>query len=349
MTIAAEIGRRAADIDMRRLSREFISYAKFLLDAKGQPGLAWETAKQNRALPRVVEILKAAVAAGGTDDPAWAGALSDYSAVAQAFLSSLAPFSAFDTVLTDGAFLVAPLRTRIVVTSTAAAASVVGEGAPKPVSKLALVDQQLTLRKVVSIVALNEELVRATSPAALDLINNELRRAVATKSDETFLDILTQTTGIASAASTGMSAAQFAADLAGALDSISYGSDARLYLVLSPAAAKVVAFLRDANGTLYPDMSVTGNSSIAGIKVVVSSAATDAVLFDASQIAANSDTIVIEASSQASVQLNDSPSSGPQAMTSLWQSNMRAMRATRFFGVEVLRPEAVAVITGITA
>jgi hypothetical protein len=34
---------------------------------------------------------------------------------------------------------------------------------------------------------------------------------------------------------------------------------------------------------------------------------------------------------------------------SLWQSNLRAMRATRFFAAEVLRPEAVAVITGVTA
>jgi hypothetical protein len=119
-------------------------------------------------------------------------------------------------------------------------------------------------------------------------------------------------------------------------------------LVLSPAAAKVVAFMRDANGSLYPGMTVSGGV-IAGIKVIVSNAATDAILFDASQIAANSDTITIDASSQGSVVLDDAPSSGPQAMTSLWQANMRAMRATRYFGAEVLRPEAVAVITGTTS
>jgi hypothetical protein len=80
-----------------------------------------------------------------------------------------------------------------------------------------------------------------------------------------------------------------------------------------------------------------------------SNAASDAVLFDATQIAANSDTIVIGASSQASLQLDDNPSSGAQQVVSLFQSNMRAMRATRFFGAEVLRPEAIAVITRITA
>ena len=299
------------------------------------------------ATPRLLAVLKSAVQAGTTSDPEWAGALTEHAQIAQGFLASLREFSAFDQALTDGSFLRVPLRTRVSIVTTAAAGALVGQGDPKPLTKLALADQQLALRKVVSIVAVTEELVRSVEAAALALIENELRRAVATKSDETFLDILAQTTGIASAASTGMSAAQFAADLASALDSLSYGADARLYLVLPPAAAKVVAFLRDANGTLYPDMTVSGGT-IAGIKVVVSNAATDAILFDASQIAANSDTIVIDASSQASIQLDDSPTS-PQKMTSLFQSNMRAMRATRFFGAEVLRPEAVAVITGVTA
>jgi HK97 family phage major capsid protein len=348
MTIAQRIGQVNANMESATRQREFISFAKYLLDAKGQPALAWENAKQNRALPRVVEILRSAVAAGGTTDPAWAGALTDYNLIAQAFLGSLRQFSAFDQVLTDGSFLRVPLRTRVNIVSTAASGALVGEGQPKPVSRLSLADQQLLVRKVVSIVAVTNELIRSVEPAAFDLINNELRRAVAVKSDETFLDILTQTTGIASASSTGMSAAQFASDLANALDSIAYGSDARLYLVLSPAAAKVIAFLRDANGTLYPGMTVSGGN-VAGIKVLVSNAATDAVLFDASQIAANSDTIVIDASDQASAQLDDSPSSGPARMTSAFQSNLKFMRAMRFFGAEVLRPEAVAIITGITA
>jgi hypothetical protein len=95
-------------------------------------------------------------------------------------------------------------------------------------------------------------------------------------------------------------------------------------------------------------MTVAGGN-IAGIKVVVSDAATDAILFDASQIAANSETITIDASREATLQLDESPTSGASSLVSLWQSNLRAMRATRFFAAEVLRPEAVAVITGVTA
>jgi hypothetical protein len=319
-------------------SHEFAAYAQVLLEAKGFPGAALEIAKQNRAAPRVLSIFKSAISVGSTNDPSWAGDLSDHSALAQGFLASLAPFSAFDRALTDGSFLRVPLRTRVSIVTTGASGAVVGEGEPKPLSKV----------KVVTVVAVTNDLVRSVAPGALSLIESEMRRAVAVKSDEAFLDILTQTTGVASVPSSGMGAAQFAADLADALDAISYGADARLYLVLPPATAKVVAFLRDANGTLYPGMTVSGGT-IAGIKVVVSNAATDAVLFDASQIAANSDTITIDASTQASLQLNDNPSSGPQGLVFLWQNNMQAMRATRYFGAEVLRESAIAVITGVTA
>jgi Phage capsid family len=228
LTIARQIAAVNANYENATRTREFISYAKFLLDAKGQPALAWENAKQKRALPRVCEILKAAVASGGTDDPVWAGALADYSLIAQAFLGSLREFSAFDTVLSDRAFLIAPLRTRVKIVTTSAVGSLVGEGAPKPISRLSLADQQLVVRKVTSIVAITNELVRSTEPASLDLINRELQRAVAVASDATFLDLVISTTGISSAASTGMSAAQFSADLASALDSLSYGADARL-------------------------------------------------------------------------------------------------------------------------
>jgi Phage capsid family len=346
MTIIQKVAQVSANPEHATRTREFASYTRYLLESRGALATAREIAEQSGAPPRVVNILKSAVAAGDTTDPHWAGALADYNLIAQAFFQSLAPFSAFDAALND--FLRVPLHTRIVVTTTGISGHAVGQGEPKPVSKLALTTEQLVERKVVAICAVSAELVRLASPPALDLINNELRRAVALKSDETFLDILTQTSDIASSASTGMSAAQFSADLASALDSLSYGSDARLFLVLPPASAQLVAFMRDANGTLYPNMTVKGGD-IAGIRVVVSDAATDAVLFDASQIAAHSDTITIDASAQASIQLDDAATSGAAQVTSLWQSNLRAMRATRYFGASVLRPEAVAVITGVTA
>jgi HK97 family phage major capsid protein len=221
VTIAQRVAQVGANLENANRCREFVSLAKYLMDAKGAPATAWKNAEQNRATPRLLAVLKSAVQAGTTSDPEWAGALTEHAQIAQGFLASLREFSAFDQALTDGSFLRVPLRTRVSIVTTAAAGALVGQGDPKPLTKLALADQQLAVRKVVSIVAVTEELVRSVEAAALALIENELRRAVATKSDETFLDILAQTTGIASGASTGLSAAQFAADLASALDSLS--------------------------------------------------------------------------------------------------------------------------------
>jgi len=348
MTIAQRIAQVNANMENATRVREFGAYARYLLLSKGLPATARQLAEENNASPRVLNILKSAVAAGSTTDQHWAGAFADYGLLASAFIQSLAPFSAFDTALADGAFVKVPLRTRVSVISSAASASLIGEGDVKPITQLALANQQLDAHKAVAIVAMNQELIRLSDPSAIDLISTELRRAVAIKSDETFLDILTQTSDVASNASSGMSAAQFAADLAEALDSIVFGSDARLYLVVSPAAAKVIAFMRDANGAVYPGMTVTGGN-ISGIKVVVSNAATDAILFDASQVGAASDAITLDASDQAALQMDDNPTSGATNLISLFQENKRALKAERYFGCEVLRSSAVAVITGVTA
>jgi hypothetical protein len=50
-SIAQRVAQVSSNYENATRTREFISYAKFLLDAEGQPGLAWENAKQKRALP----------------------------------------------------------------------------------------------------------------------------------------------------------------------------------------------------------------------------------------------------------------------------------------------------------
>jgi hypothetical protein len=88
---------------------------------------------------------------------------------------------------------------------------------------------------------------------------------------------------------------------------------------------------------------------IAGIRVVVSDAASDtATLLDASQVATESDVITLSEGTHASLQMDDNPTSGAQALVSLWQNNLVGLKAERTFGVELLRSEAVALITGIS-
>src|SRR5262245_11446462 len=59
---------------------------------------------------------RAAVPAGQTTDSTWAGALTPYTQLSDAFGESLRNVSAFDRVLTDGAFLRVPPQTQIAIT-----------------------------------------------------------------------------------------------------------------------------------------------------------------------------------------------------------------------------------------
>ena len=49
----------------------------------------------------------------------------------------------------------------------------------------------------------------------------------------------------------------------------------------------------------------------------------------------------------ATVRLDDNPTSGTTRLVSLWQNNLVGMRAERFFGAAVLRSDGIAVISGM--
>jgi hypothetical protein len=92
--------------------------------------------------------------------------------------------------------------------------------------------------------------------------------------------------------------------------------------------------------------------TISGVPVIVSGGTPSAsiVMVDAHQIAAASDTIELMASNQALLELQTAPASPPiltQVLTSLWQQNETALRATRYFGAERLRDTAVAVVNNV--
>jgi hypothetical protein len=93
---------------------------------------------------------------------------------------------------------------------------------------------------------------------------------------------------------------------------------------------------------------------IAGVPVLVSSQApTDssghsAVLIDGSAIVGDSDTVAVDASENAALQLASNPASDAQSLVSMFQTNSTALLATRWFGFELIRSNGVAVLSGAT-
>jgi hypothetical protein len=252
MSDLAELNR---SVSLSAANLDFTKYAKSMLAAKGNPSEALQLAMARGASPRLREMfeapvaiakikdqltVKAPVAIGSVGGSTWGDELAPYVEASTAFVTSLAPFSAFDRLLSDNAFTRMPLRTRISIASSAALGSSVSELAPKPISAMSFAQEYLTAYKAVAMLVISDELAKSTAPGANDLFAGELRKAVALATDTKFLEIISASTGVSSSPSTGLTAAQFLADLGTALQSVEVGANSKLYLILPVALQRLL-------------------------------------------------------------------------------------------------------------
>lgn len=323
---------------------DFVAFAKCLLVADGD----LPAASTMRASERVRTILKAAVAAGTTTDTDWASSLTEYRQVASGFAESLRPVSIFDRLLADNAIRRVPLRSRVVAVTTASTAGETAEGKPRKISALGFSDDTLPVRRVDATVVLSDEVARSASAAATALIGTELRNGVAAATNAAFVTRVTN--GVTPTATAGTTAANALTDVGVLLSGVALGEGSKPYFVMSPARAKSGSMLNASGVRVFPDLTPMGGS-IVGIPVLVTNAVDDGevLLVDGAGIAGDSDTIVLDASGQATIQMDDAPADPVTAtavQTSLWQHNLRAVRAYRYFAVERFSDAAVAAISG---
>lgn len=150
----------------------FTRYAIALARSKGNIMQAAEIAKEWKdSTPQVELVLKAAVAAGTTTDPAWASPLVPYQDMASEFIELLRPATILGRI--QGLRKV-PFNVRIPGQTTGSTVNWVGEGQPKPVSALGFDTTSLGFSKVAGIVVLTEELVRFSNPNAEGPVQTDL-------------------------------------------------------------------------------------------------------------------------------------------------------------------------------
>ena len=132
------------------------------------------------------------------------------------------------------------------------------------------------------------------------------------------------------------------------LANVTSGADSKLYLITTRTIAEALTVLPDTAGApAFPNATVFGGS-IGGIPILVCDEATagEIILCDASQVAAGTEGLVLDSSTQASIQL-DAPGDSPiSASTVAMAGQPGAIKAERYIGAVVLRTGAVAKITG---
>jgi hypothetical protein len=230
----------------------------------------------------------------------------------------------------------------------------VGEAKPKPVTKLAFSSVALTWSKVAGIIVLTEELVRLSSPSAEALCRADMVAGIAQFLDAPFIDPAvaavagTNPASITNGAPTSAASGAPLADIMGlinffATNNISVNG---LAIILSPANAMALAFRSNSDGSpQFPGMTVNGGS-YRGINFIASTAAGTNVIAVQPQLVLLADEggVSIDASREASLQMDSAPASPADATTvyvSLWQTNTVGLRAERF--INWLRANANAV------
>jgi HK97 family phage major capsid protein/HK97 family phage prohead protease len=350
----------------------FTRFAISLMVAKGNLMQAERIASGNERwrneTPEVELTLRAAAAAGTTTDPAWAGPLVVYQNLQSEFVEYLRPMTIIGRI--PGLRRV-PFKVKIPRQTGAASVGWVGEGKVKPISALAFDSITMDISKIAGIIVLTDELVRLSSPAAEGLVRDELAKAIVQYMDSQFVDPTKAATDVSPASITygvtaipasGTTGSAMRADIRNLMATF---LDSNLQLssavwIMTQQTALGIHLMTNALGQPeFPDITM-GGGTLLGLPVITSEGVPQSggspsdgfpiILVNASDILlADDGQVVIDASREASLQMDttpDSPATSSTIMISMWQQNMMAIKAERYINWAKRRAECVGYISG---
>jgi HK97 family phage major capsid protein/HK97 family phage prohead protease len=293
----------------------------------------------NDSTPEVALYLKAAIAPGTTTDATWAAPLVNQN-IAADFLELLRPATIVGRIpgLRD-----VPFNTKVPSQTAGGTYSWVGETKPKPVSKLSFSSETLGVNKVAGIIVLTEELVRLSNPKAEDLVRRDMIAGIAQFIDQQFIDPAVAAVAgvnpasITNGAPTAAATTNPIADIMGLVNHFATNNIPvdGLTFILSPSNALALSFRQNLDGSPeFPGVTVSGGS-YRGMTFITSNAASTNVVALQPQLVLYADEggVTIDASREASLQMDSAPMSPADATTvlvSLWQNNCVGLRAERF-------------------
>jgi HK97 family phage major capsid protein/HK97 family phage prohead protease len=348
----------------------FTRYVMALHLSKGNLMMAERIASHNERwtneTPEVVEVLRAAANAGTTSDTTWASPLVPYQNLQQEFIEYLRPLTIIGRI--PGLRRV-PFKIKIPRQTGAATVGWVGEGKIKPLSQLAFDTVTLEIAKIAGIIVLTDELVRESSPAAEGLVRDELAAAVIQYMDSQFVDPTkasndvspaSVTYGVTPVTATGTTASALRQDvrtLMATFLSTNSQLGSAVWIMTQETALGISLMMNTLGQPEFPGISMQGGTFL-GIPVITSEGVpatggspTDGfpiILVNAGDILlADDGQVTIDASREASLQMDstpDSPETASTVMVSMWQHNMMAVKAERYINWTKRRSTAVGFI-----
>lgn len=354
----------------------FARVAKCLGINKGNVSQAFEMAKSQYAHDEdVVNVLKAAVAAGTTSNTTWAGNLiSDEGGVYADFVEFLRPQTILGKFGAGGvpSLRNVPFRVPLRGQTSGGDGYWVGEGKPKPLTKFDFASTTLEPLKVANIAVATQELLRDASPSAEALIRDGLAAALRARLDTDFINpAKTASAGVSPASitngvtpipSSGNEAADVRADIQavfGAFIAADNAPTSGVWIMPATTALALSMMLNPLGQPEFPGITMNGGT-LFGLPVIVSeyvptvSAGAYVVLVNANDIYLGDEGgIRIDMSTEASLQMDNAPGTQDAttgtgvAMVSLWQTNTVGFLAERTINWAKRRAEAVQVLSAV--
>lgn len=343
----------------------FARFTKALAAAKGARTEALQIAKNKYPEDiKLHHVLKAAVSAGTTTDPQWAGALVEYQDFANDFVEFLRPQTIIGKFGTGNipSLREVPFNIRVPVQTSGGSADWVGQGKPKPLTNFNFETITFGFSKVAAISVLTEELLRFSNPKADVLVRNSLAEAVIARLDADFVNPAkgevngvspgSITNGAPTIPSTGIpdddSTAAFQVFINANLQPTG------AVWLMSSSTALALSKRKNALGQKeYPEMNMFGGV-FEGLPAIVSQyVGNQLVLVNAPDVyLADEGGVAVDMSSEASLEMESAPTHDSVTPTgvelvSMWQTNSVAIRAERWINWKRRRTAAVAVISGV--
>ena len=337
-------------------------HAMVLCQAKGNTFEAARIATRNwgDSAAEIVANLegRAAVAPGTTVETNWALPLVHTNYINE-FLELLRPLTLIGRI--PGLRHV-PFNVSMPAQTAGGTYAWVGEGKPKPVTKPQYASVTLGKAKAAGIIVLTKELVKLSTPSAQEAVRDEMLKGIQQFLDTQFIDSTVAavsnvnpasiTNGVTGTAASGTDVADARSDFAAriaAFASSNYGLNG-LVILMNESMAFTLGLMTNAQGNpAFPGLGINGGT-ILGIPVVTSETVGAQIIFAhaPSIFIADEGGIEIDASEEASVQMDSAPTDPPvdaTVLTSFWQMNLVGLRVERHITWGKARSTAVDRIT----
>ena len=337
------------------LGTAFVRAACAQLVCKGNVRDAIEYAERWKdSTPEVALYLKAAVAPGTITDATWASPLVNQN-ISNEFIELLRPATILGKI--PGLRQV-PFNTKVPTQTAGGTYGWVGESKPKPVTKLAFSSTSLGVSKAAGIIVLTRELVMLSNPSAEALVRADMVAGIAQFLDSQFIDPAVAAVAgvnpasITNGAPTAAATTNPVADIMSLINHFATNNIAvgGVTFIMSAANALSLTFRTNLDGSPeFPGVTVNGGS-YKGLTFITSQAAgTNVIALQPSLVLyADEGGVTIDASQEASLQMDSAPASPADATTvyvSLWQTNTIGLRAERFINWAKANANAVKYLT----